>query len=290
MYERLEACPICSEHQLTNKMVVEDHSISKESFVIVECDNCRFQFTNPRPTEAQLPKYYESEDYISHNDSSSSLMDVVYRWARSYMLRKKLKWINSLDCPEKSLLDYGCGTGSFLKVCQQRGWNTTGIEPIDKARNIALANKLEVHSSLDQASINKSFSVISLWHVLEHISNLDEVLGSLKKMLLPHGYLVIALPNRLSYDAVQYKEFWAGYDVPRHLYHFSPDDVKNLARKHKLKIVNTLPLMLDAYYVSLLSARYQKQSLIKAIRTAFTSNKEAKISNNYSSLVYILKK
>lgn len=290
MYERLDACPICTKTQLTNLKVVEDHSISGESFVIVQCDNCRFCFTNPRPTAAQLPSYYESPNYISHSSSSRSIMDLAYKAVRHYMLRKKLSWINRLVPTKGTLLDYGCGTGSFLSVCQNAGWQVTGVEPNDKARAVAIQNQLSIFQGYQQENFPRQFDIISLWHVLEHVGDLNEVLSDLKKLLASKGYLILALPNHLSFDAEYYDNHWAGYDVPRHLYHFAPQDVKNLARKHQLKIQETIPLKLDAYYVSLLSAKYQKQSAISAIKTAYRSNQKAQQNNQYSSLVYILKK
>ncbi len=290
MYERLDACPLCNHTTMSNKMVVKDHAISKESFVIVECDKCRFQFTNPRPTASQLSKYYESPDYISHASSAKSIMDLLYRLARQYMLRKKLGWIKSLASTDSSLLDFGCGTGSFLNVCRNAGWQVKGVEPNAHARATAEKLNIPVFPSLNEMPQDQQFSVITLWHVLEHIADLHDTMNQLRQLLKANGHLVLALPNHRAEDANLFGEHWAGYDVPRHLYHFTPDDVKTLARNYHFSIVKTLPLKLDAYYVSLLSAKYQNTSSIKSLQTAFRSNTKAGSTGNYSSLVYILKK
>lgn len=290
MYEKLKACPLCDNHSFSNNLVVKDHAISGESFVLVACTDCGFLFTNPRPAQSQIAKYYQSENYQSHAASAKGLIDWVYQLARYFTIRQKFRWLNSLKPDQGKLLDYGCGTGSFLKLTARNGWDAWGVEPSHKAATIAKRKGLKISETLDDLSQNK-FDIITLWHVLEHIPDIIETVAHLRKILKSDGYLVIAVPNYRSHDAEHYKQYWAGYDVPRHLYHFEQKTMKNLTKKMNLHQVKIIPLKLDAYYVSLLSEKYQKGSIFKAIGQGFRSNQWAqKNGQNYSSLVYVLRK
>ena len=115
----------------------KDHSNSKENFTIMRDHSADFLVTSPRPGESDLAKYYDSEDYISHTDSKKSLLDKVYQLVRNHTLKQKLKLINSFGMQEKSILDFGAGTGDFLNICQQGGWQVEGVEPNIKAKNVA---------------------------------------------------------------------------------------------------------------------------------------------------------
>lgn len=294
MYEKLSECPVCSASNLKNHKVVKDYSVSQESFNIMVCENCNFQFTNPRPNQEEIGKYYKSEDYISHSDKSNTPINFLYKLARKYALSSKKKLINSITKNKKGrILDYGCGTGYFLKTMKDNGWKTYGIEPNDDARKIA-SSKSKVEENIEDLKLkNKKFDVITLWHVLEHIHNLNETMKVLKTILKEKGKIVIAVPNIESYEQSVFEEQWAAYDVPRHLYHFSQDTMNTLILKHGLKIKKIHPMKLDSYYISLLSNKYKfdKNKFIKSIITGYKSNIYAiKNENNYSSLIYIIKK
>ncbi|MGM0579993.1 MAG: class I SAM-dependent methyltransferase [Bacteroidota bacterium] len=294
MYEKLSECPVCSASNLHNHKVVKDHSVSQESFNIMICDNCNFQFTNPRPSEEEIGKYYQSEEYISHSDKANSPIDYIYKLARKYALATKRRLINSVAKDKKGrLLDYGCGTGYFLETMKENGWKTYGLEPNEKAREIA-KTKSKVKESLEELNLkNKKFDIITLWHVLEHIHNINDTIKILKTILKEKGKIIIAVPNIESYEQNIFEEDWAAYDVPRHLYHFSQDTMNTLMLKHGLKIKKVYPMKLDAYYISLLSNKYKhnKNKFIKSFITGYKSNSYAnKNKNNYSSLIYIIKK
>jgi 2-polyprenyl-3-methyl-5-hydroxy-6-metoxy-1,4-benzoquinol methylase len=292
MYEKLTHCPSCDNSSFHNHLICKDNSFTKESFAIVKCERCELLFTNPRPTEEAIGKYYETADYISHSNSSKRLIDKIYKIVRSFSLKSKLNIIEKLS-DTKTLLDYGCGTGHFLSKAQKNKWDINGVEPNKSARQIAnqqLEN--QVYSSLEQLPHNKKYSIITLWHVLEHIIDLNHTLDTLKSLLTKDGAIIIAVPNPGSYDAKHYKEYWAGYDVPRHLYHFTPESFKYLMKKHKLTLVETLPMKFDSFYVSLLSEKYMTGSsnYINSFINGYKSNSYAsKNSNMYSSIIYILK-
>lgn len=258
------------------------------------CDNCNFQFTNPRPSETEIAKYYQSDDYISHSDQANSPIGYLYKLARTYALASKRKLINTIAKDKKGrLLDYGCGTGYFLNTMKENGWKTYGLEPNDKARSIA-QTKTTVEAHLDQLNLkNKKFDIITLWHVLEHVHHINDTIKILKTLLKEKGKIIIAVPNIESYEQDVFQENWAAYDVPRHLYHFSKDTMNTLMLKHGLKIKRVYPMKLDAYYISLLSNKYQtgKNQYLKSLITGYKSNSYADSNeNNYSSLIYIIKK
>jgi 2-polyprenyl-3-methyl-5-hydroxy-6-metoxy-1,4-benzoquinol methylase len=294
MYEKLNECPICSASNLKNHLVVKDHSVSQESFNIMICENCNFQFTNPRPSEEEIGKYYQSEEYISHSDKANSPINLIYKMARKYALASKKRLINSIAKDKKGrILDYGCGTGYFLETMKEDGWKTYGLEPNEKAREIA-KTKTKVKENLEQLNLkNKKFDIITLWHVLEHIHNINDTIKVLKTILKEKGKIVIAVPNIDSYENNVFENDWAAYDVPRHLYHFNQDTMNTLMLKHGLKIKKVYPMKLDAYYISLLSNKYKynKNKFLESFITGYKSNSYAiKNKNNYSSLIYIIKK
>ena len=292
--EKVTECPLCGSSSFNSFLNCKDYTTSQESFGIVRCSNCTFAITNPRPTKLTVGTYYQSNQYVSHNATATGLFESIYFLARRLTLRWKINLIRKYNQPG-TILDFGCGTGDFLNVCDKKGWNCYGVEPSSIARNKASQNpKIEVREQLQDLRI-KQFDIITLWHVLEHIHDLNSVLVELKNRLTKNGVLFIAVPNYLCHDALVYKEHWAGYDVPRHLWHFSKETMSKLLLKHKLKLVTTLPMKLDSAYVSLLSEKYrnpEKNSLLRvlsAIYNGISSNVRALSTNNYSSLIYVCK-
>ncbi len=281
------------EKSKTPLLKVKDHSVSGEMFQLIENTEYGFLETFPKPAAQDLPNYYESEDYISHTDAKRNLFEKVYHLVRKISLKKKLKLIESCHAESKTLLDVGCGTGDFIQVAKQNNWKVTGIEPNEQARSIA--NKKNKDSVFDVNQLVKlqpqSFDVITLWHVLEHLPNLEEDMATFKKLLKPTGTLIIAVPNYKSYDAQYYKEFWAAYDVPRHLWHFNKASMSNLVNKVSLELIKIKPMYFDAFYVSLLSEKYKhgKMKFFNAIRVATLSNLFSVKTKQVSSLIYVIK-
>ena len=274
-------------------LLLKDHSVSEESFSLKQNERYGFLETYPQPDEAKLTSYYETEDYISHTDSKRNIFEKAYHLVRSISLKRKLKLINSYTSHEKNLLDIGCGTGDFLKTALNHGWSVSGIEPNEKARQIA--NHKTNQSVFDTEQLSKfkpnTFNVITLWHVLEHLPKLELHLDYFKTLLKKDGTLIIAVPNYNSFDAKHYKEFWAAYDVPRHLWHFNKKSISNLFALKQMKVVKTYPMLFDAFYVSLLSEKYKSGSMniFKAFWIGLKSNLKAKQTKEYSSLIYIIK-
>lgn len=273
---------------------VKDHSVSGEEFQLVYNQQLEMLETFPQPSEEQLPTYYQSEDYISHTDAKRNLFEKAYHFIKTIALKRKLKLINSFGSEDKQLLDIGCGTGDFLKVAKDNQWNVSGVEPNPNARSIA--NKKTNNSVFDIDQLLKfkkhSFDVITLWHVLEHLPKLENHIAVFESLLKPNGRLVIAVPNYNSFDANYYKKFWAAFDVPRHLWHFSQNTISKLVQEKSMEVINTQPMTFDAFYVSLLSEKYKNGFMnpIKAFWIGWRSNFKAKRSGEFSSLIYIIKK
>ncbi len=293
MLEKVNNCPVCGHDKFENYLICQDHFYTKESFAIMRCNQCSLLLTNPRPAKSRLIQYYKSDAYISHSDKAINLTQHIYKIVRNYTLKQKLKLINSLS-DQKEILDIGCGTGDFLLHCKKNEWNVHGCEPDTAAREMAEDKiKIDLFKSIEDVRKLNRIPVITLWHVLEHLPNINETIEIIHSILPTNGNLIVAVPNQESYDQQIYKEHWAAYDVPRHLYHFTQKTIGQLFIKHKLKIKYVLPMKFDSYYVSLLSELYKngKQNYLRSFINGYKSNTYAsKNKNNYSSLIYIIRK
>lgn len=290
--ELLKNCPVCGSEIFEPFISGKDYFLSGEKFEIVKCTDCGLRFTNPRPKAEELGKYYESAEYISHSDSKQGLFAAVYQQVRKYTLGRKLALINKFQ-KKGEILDIGCATGQFLNYMSEHGWKTTGIEPDDKTRARAIAEfGLQVFPEEKLNAFAKaSFDVITMWHVLEHVSDLKGRMAQIKDLLKPQGTLLIAVPNCNAGDAQTYGEFWAGYDLPRHLYHFTKLDMILLVEHFGFTIVKIIPMKFDAFYVSLLSEKYKsgKMRWVPALWNGFWSNLNSGGNKGHSSLIYVIK-
>lgn len=269
---------------------LKDYFLTQENFSIYKDHKTGVHFTFPQPLD-NLSSYYESEDYISHTDGKKSLFEKIYQIAKSYNLNQKLKLIKETT-QGKLILDYGCGAGDFLLHMKNNGYEVMGMEPNEKAQEISRRKIGKDHVvNCELKEINRKFDIITMWHVLEHIPNLNETIEELKKHLNKNGTLIIAVPNHLSYDSNYYKKYWAAYDVPRHLWHFNPESIKTLFNNFGMKIEKVSPMKLDSFYVSLLSEKYKGNSFpyLKAFYIGLKSNLKANKTGQFSSLIYTIK-
>ncbi len=290
--ELLRNCPVCGSETFDPFISGKDYFLTGESFKIVKCSHCGFRFTNPRPEIADLGKYYQSTEYISHSDSRKGMFASVYQQIRKYTLSQKYSLISKWQ-QKGEILDIGCATGQFLNYMAQRGWKATGIEPDEKTRNKAISEfGLQVFPEDHLSAINiPTFDVITLWHVLEHVSDLNGRMNQIRTILKPGGTVIIAVPNCNAKDAEIYNEYWAAYDLPRHLYHFTKSDMKLLMDKFGFRIEKILPMRFDAFYVSLLSEKYKsgKMRWLPALWNGFWSNLNSAPKYGYSSQIYVIK-
>ena len=289
--KQLTHSPI-SETLLKPYLECKDYTVSNEMFTVLIDEESDLLVTTPRPEDDNLSAYYESKDYISHSDSSNSLFDKIYQIVRNYTLRKKIKLVSSFELSEKLILDIGAGTGDFLVQCKKSGWKVEGVEPSKNARDLA-ENKLgtKLKTQISELGTEK-YDVITMWHVLEHVPNLIDYVSQLNGLLKPKGTLVVAVPNHKSFDAANYGKFWAAYDVPRHLWHFSQKAIQMLFARESMKVIKCLPMKFDSFYVSLLSEKYKMGSMnpFKSFYVGLMSNLKARRTGEYSSLIYIIKK
>ncbi len=292
-----DKCPACGANDWTPEEVIIDHSVSGKKFHLLTCNACNLRVTSDAPAQDEIGPYYQSEDYISHSDVKKDLKDKLYHRARSIMLGAKARWVESAvpgGKASRKLLDVGCGTGYFAQHMQERSWSVLGLEPDDGARGLAAKRGLEVKSDTALMDLHvKEYDAITMWHVLEHVHRLDDYLQKYQDLLRDDGVLVIAVPNHTSYDAKYYGLAWAAYDVPRHLWHFSPQSMESFLRKHGFNLKAKKRMLLDPFYVSLLSEKYKNgsPSLLKAglrgLRSTMTSFAD---KDKSSSLVYIAQK
>lgn len=293
--ENIAECPACGSGELVDYLKTKDYFLSGESFGLMKCANCNLVFTNPRPEKSELGRYYESDEYLSHHASSWSFQAFVYRFLRSLNIRHKYRQV-TIFASRGRLLDVGSGTGELLRFFKQKGWDVTGIEPNDSARSYSISHHdVSVFPEGYLSSLpSDSFDVVSMWHVLEHVSDINERVRILSRVLKKEGVLVVALPNIDSWDADYYGSYWAALDVPRHLFHFSPGSFGDFSNRHGFKVIAKIPMKMDAFYVSLLSEKYKGRGVVAAwifaLLNGFRSNIHAYRDNNYSSVIYILKK
>jgi 2-polyprenyl-3-methyl-5-hydroxy-6-metoxy-1,4-benzoquinol methylase len=286
-------CLVCNSDKFEHHLSCKDYTVSQETFNIVSCKACGFKFTNPRPEDSVLGNYYKAESYISHTNSKKGVVNKLYHIVRNHTLKNKINLISSY-VSRGTILDYGCGTGMFLGACKNAGWETFGMEPDDDARKIASGNNLNLFSDKIKIQTHvseKQFDAITLWHVLEHVTDMPETLAFFKQKLKLNGVLIIAVPNHVSHDAEYYKEHWAAYDVPRHLHHFELKSMKSLLENAGFQLLETKPMKFDSFYVSMLSEKYKTGSvnLVKAFFSGLRSNMNAKNTSSYSSTIYIFK-
>lgn len=267
---------------------VKDHSVSGEEFELLLHEE--YQLLKTVPVPQNLDTYYQSEDYISHTDSKRSFFEKLYHWVKRFALAQKEKQISKYAGQKGNLLDIGAGTGDFLAYAKTKNWQVTGIEPNQSARELAQKKGISFIESTESLEDN-SVDVITMWHVLEHVPDLEKQIAELKRICKPDGFIFIAVPNYKSYDAKHYKEFWAAYDVPRHLWHFSKTSVQKLFEPQNLKLKKIAPMWFDSFYVSLLSEKYKtgKMNFVKAFWVGFRSNLSGKKTGEFSSHIYILK-
>jgi len=290
----LDNCPVCSGINLLKKLDCIDHSTSKETFTIVSCETCDFTFTNPRPKEGSLGEYYKSDMYISHTNNTKGMFNWMYHTVRKYAIRTKLNLLKRTS-KNKNHLDVGCGTGEFLNACKNAGYNTEGIEPSELARGQAINNfnlSVSENTNLDQFQ-NNQFDSISMWHVLEHVPSLNKTIEELNRILSKKGKVIIAVPNHKSWDAEHYKEFWAGWDAPIHLWHFSKLSIEKLFIKYNFKLIEKKPMLFDSFYVSLLSEEFKtgKKNFINGFIIGLLSNIIGIFTKRgCSSIIYVLEK
>ena len=289
----LKNCPWCSQNNLQKELDLKDYFLTFEEFQILKCDSCGLLFTNPKPTQDCIGAYYLSENYLSHQDTKKSFTATLFNAVKKRNTKSKYE-VAVGNKSEGRHLDIGCGVVDFLFYTQEKGWDVSGIEVADSARKIAeekIGKRILLPNQISEFE-DQSFDLITMWHVLEHVDDLHSQVENLYRLLKPNGRLVIALPNFKSWDAQHYKNYWAAYDVPRHLYHFDRETITSIISTDSIRLEKVAPMKWDAFYVSLLSEQHKKSKFAypKAFINGLRSNFKAKRTGEYSSLIYIFSK
>jgi 2-polyprenyl-3-methyl-5-hydroxy-6-metoxy-1,4-benzoquinol methylase len=286
-------CPVCNSTAINEVLTVKDYTVSQQNFAVWHCNSCTLRFTQNIPSQEEIAHYYKSETYVSHSNTKKGFINALYHAVRKNTLVGKRKLVSkSTGISAGNLLDIGCGTGAFLNEMKTNGWQITGLEPDNEARqNASELYNIQPKPSHELFTLNNQYDAITMWHVLEHVHELKEYIAQIEKLLKPDGKLFIAVPNYTSYDAKKYQQYWAAYDVPRHLYHFTPQSIKALLNNSSLTLSTIKPMWFDSFYVSMLSEKYKNGNIISAFFTGLISNFKALFNiDKCSSLIYIIRK
>ena len=276
-------CPWCESEKTQIYLWIKDEFLTQEEFHIYECQKCGLLFTNPRPTKDKIGAYYKSQDYYSHQENKHGFIPKIYERVKTINLKHKYN-LATKGLKVGKMLEIGCGVGDFLHTMEQHGWDCTGVEPSEEAKEISPD---DINEMKDQ-----SFDLITMWHVLEHVDDLKWQVEQLSRLIKKSGRIVIAVPNYESLDAQYYKEHWAAYDVPRHLNHFNRKTLVNIFKTKGLELIKTDKLIWDAYYISYMSEQYKRHKLplVKGVYRGLLSNCGARSTGEWSSLVYVFEK
>jgi 2-polyprenyl-3-methyl-5-hydroxy-6-metoxy-1,4-benzoquinol methylase len=285
-------CLWCGSNKAQINLWLKDEFLTKKDFHICECLNCGLLYTMPRPSKEKIGAYYKSDEYYSHQENKKGFVPRLYEAIKKINLKHKFR-LASRDLPVGKLLDIGCGVGDFLHVAENKGWQCTGVEPSEEAREIArqrIKGDLLYSEDLNHLP-DQSFDLITMWHVLEHVDDLKWQVAQLQRLIKPNGRIVIAVPNYRSYDGRFYNAYWAAYDVPRHLNHFNKTVLTKMFKTSGLSLVSMDKLVWDAYYISFMSEQYKHHfmTLVRGVFRGLVSNAKARRSGEWSSLVYVFR-
>jgi 2-polyprenyl-3-methyl-5-hydroxy-6-metoxy-1,4-benzoquinol methylase len=289
-----DKCPLCRSADFSKWMNAKDYTVSEEQFGICHCNHCNLRFTNPVPSQEEMGPYYKSEEYVSHTNTSKGIIHGLYQRVRKITLKRKRSLVLRVTGKSVgSLLDIGSGVGAFLAAMKVAGWDSLGLEPDETARAVARSD-----FRVDSRPIHELFGLpegaydaVTMWHVLEHVHELDRYMEQLRALVKEGGKILIAVPNHESWDARYYQQEWAAYDVPRHLYHFCPKSMEELLKRHSLRLIGTKRMPFDSFYVSMLTERNCRGSLLLGVWNGWRSWWVALFhKKRCSSLIYIIEK
>ena len=269
---------------------VKDYFLTQEPFSLVKIKGLDVYKTTPRTKKGAIAKYYKSTKYLSHNNNKS-LFSLLYWFVRRLNFYFKYKVLKTVSDSEKSLLDFGSGNAYFVSQLNKRGFPAVAYDPFyDSVLNKKINDDKVLKN--EKSLISAKFNTVTMWHSLEHVFSYKDTLSLVSKTLMSKGNLIVACPNYESFDANYYKKFWAGFDVPRHYWHFSPNGLIDVMSQNGFDHIMKKPMYFDAIYVSMLSEQYKQSKLwfIKGLVVGVWSNLVSVFKNNASSYVYLFKK
>ena len=267
-------------------MEVIDHFLSKKKFTVQPSGRSGVLETAPKPSSEDLPKYYKSKEYLSHN-KNDSFFSKLYSLAKRMNFFLKLKILRKHSSSLNTLLDFGSGDGFFITELNKKRIDAHGYEPFFASKTANTYKEKGLLLSFDKAY----FDVITMWHSLEHVESYSETIAFLKPLIKSKGLLVVACPNFQSWEASYYKEFWAGYDVPRHLWHFSANGLVSYLEESGFLLIKQKPMYMDSFYVCMLSEKYKGSKLwfLKGLCVGLCSNFVSFFTKSFSSSMFVFK-
>ena len=222
------------------------------SYKLVQCE-CGLVYLDPRPTIADIGAFYQHSGYDPHTAQSQSLIQRLYRFAQFFTMTWKFRLVQK-NATGQTLLDIGGGQGEFVSFVKRQGWKVALQDSSTEALELARHSGVDAtYQNLVDIPPAARFDVITMWHSLEHIHDISELFIFIDNHLAPGGTLVIAVPNRMAAEEPFYKEKWAPWDAPRHLYHFRLEDVNRLLFSKGFTPVHSQGMFLDTIYNILLS-------------------------------------
>ena len=222
-------CPICEQNE-TEKL------FDKDALSVVICNRCRLRYVNPRVNRQRLEAEYTETYYPP--DKVERIRTDNMEWLQ---MTERLTELEEHHRSKGQLLDVGCGIGTFLHLAREQGWEPHGVDPSKSGSAFAKEKyKLDVRCGdiFDADFPSASFDAIVLYHVLEHISELNPFLSELRRVLKPEtGTLVIEVPNGGSLQSRLQKADWPYVHPHDHLYYFSAHSLPKLLQKHGFRNV-----------------------------------------------------
>ena len=250
-------CILCNSKKYFNTIETVTDRFDKSSQYQIQRCRCGMISTNPRLDFEELSDHYKNKNYHPQN-RENRIFNCFYRIAQIFNNRSKKKLIQKYHC-KGFLLDYGGGDGQFCRYMSRNNWNTHIYEPYLKISGIKggfVSDKKEVKSGF--------YDVISMFHSLEHIYDLDDAFSLISRSLIEKGVLIVSVPNYNAAERPWFKSKWIAYDVPRHVHHFTIESIKKILDKYGFEIIDYRPMYIDTIYNIIMSYNSRLEVILKA--------------------------
>lgn len=240
--EGCEVCSVCGNGKLRLHSKGPEHALDSDAFGssrtklcvgdILKCDACGFAFTRVRPDGERLAELYRDLDAEVYEAEAPGRLKTA---------RRHLRILHKYVAPPGRLLDVGCASGIFLSLAAEAGWESVGIEPstvlCERAKRELKGRAEVLHCMLQTASIPaSSFSVVTMWDVLEHVPQPREFLALASSLLKRGGMMLLNVPNFDSLQARVFKRSWPLL-LPEHLNYFNRGSLQQLAKSAGMELV-----------------------------------------------------
>lgn len=226
-------CSYCLNKELIEVYPVRDY-ITSETFIAKKCINCGLVQTTPKLSNKQLTKYYKG-----YRESTGKRFWQPVEYVLNYWHIRRVRGIKKYKL-KGVVLDIGCGRGKELELLHKDGWIVYGTEfSPDLKKTLEKRNINTFIGDFWSAKYESNFfDVITLWHSLEHLNNINLVFKEIERILKSEGILIIAVPNFNSLEQKFFDKHWFHLDVPRHTAHFSDTVLSNILNKNGFKILS----------------------------------------------------